>query len=262
QKLKALVIRKVQNSIYSADTEVHDAITKVRGSFERSLRAIRFLKEQGLRVKIACPLMRQNLAGYRGVQALAEELGVPYLLDLTITPKLDGDRSVLTLRGAQQALLPILQDPVLNPRGSLKPEVAKAEDDTAAQAYDNIPCSAGHNSCYVSPYGDVYPCVQMPLATGNLRQQSFTEIWCDSPEMQGVRALRESHLPICSTCTIRRYCQRCPGLAYLEDGNLLGPSERACELAEANARLAGVVNPVSALHALPAQGAAPTGPTS
>lgn len=257
QKLKALAIHKVQISIYSADPQVHDAITKVRGSFARSIRAIRFLKQQGLRVKIACPLMRQNLAGYRGVQALAEELGVPYMMDLTITPKIDGDRSPLALRNPQQELLPILVDPVLNPRRNLKPEAAKSAGDSAAQAYDNIPCSAGHNSGYISPYGDVYPCVQMPLPTGNLRQQPFAEIWYGSQEMKRVRAVRESQLPICSTCTIQKYCQRCPGLAYLEDGDLLGPSERACELAELNARLAGVANPVAGLRAFQARGAAP-----
>ena len=33
---------------------------------------------------------------------------------------------------------------------------------------DTLPCSAGHTACYVSPYGDVYPCVQFPLPSGNL----------------------------------------------------------------------------------------------
>ena len=31
-------------------------------------------------------------------------------------------------------------------------------------ALDMLPCSAGHTACYVSPYGDVYPCVQFPSA--------------------------------------------------------------------------------------------------
>jgi radical SAM protein with 4Fe4S-binding SPASM domain len=117
-----------------------------------------------------------------------------------------------------------------------------------SSAYDDIPCSAGHNSCYISPYGDVSPCVQMPVAAGNLRKQRFEEIWYGSREMKRVRAVRESELPLCSTCSIRSYCERCPGLAETEGGDLLGAYERACELAEANARLAGVENPVSAAH--------------
>ncbi|HEX2777036.1 MAG TPA: SPASM domain-containing protein, partial [Candidatus Acidoferrales bacterium] len=118
-----------------------------------------------------------------------------------------------------------------------------------SEAYEDIPCSAGHNSCYISPYGDVFPCVQMPVATGNLRRQRFEEIWFSSPEMNRVRAVRESQLPVCSKCSIRQYCERCPGLAQMEGGDLLGAYERACDLAELKARLAGVQNPVSAMHA-------------
>jgi hypothetical protein len=35
----------------------------------------------------------------------------------------------------------------------------------------------------------------------------------------------------------------------MEGGDLLGAYERACDLAEVNARIAGLVNPVSAMHA-------------
>jgi radical SAM protein with 4Fe4S-binding SPASM domain len=257
RKLRELSVRKIQISIYSAQPEVHDAITKVRGSLERTLAAIRFLQAEGLQVKIACPLMKRNLTAYRNVQALAAELGVPYVLDMTITPKMDGDMSLLQLRSSTSELLPILQDASLNPRAcspnSLEAETISTGSATSSgiesQAYDDIPCSAGHNSCYISPYGDVFPCVQMPVATGNLRKQTFQDICFRSEEMNRVRAVRESQLPVCSKCSIRQYCERCPGLAQMEGGDLLGAYERACELAELNARIAGVANPVSAMHA-------------
>jgi radical SAM protein with 4Fe4S-binding SPASM domain len=257
RKLRDLGVRRIQISIYSTDPEVHDAITKVRGSLERSIAAIRFLQAQGLNVKIACPLMKQNLTAYRGVHSLAEELGVPYVLDLTITPKMDGDTSILPLRISTQNLLPVLQDPILRPPSDPGREAQNAvpvagsasSSGIESQAYDDIPCSAGHNSCYISPYGDVLPCVQMPIPAGNLRRQSFEEVWFNSSAMNRVRAVRESQLPVCSGCSIRKYCERCPGLAQMEGGDLLGAYERACEMAELNARMAGIVNPVSALHA-------------
>jgi len=257
RKLRELSVRRIQISIYSAEPAVHDAITKVRGSLQRTLTAVRFLQAEGLQVKIACPLMKQNLTAYRNVQALAAELGVPYVLDMTITPKMDGDMSLLQLRNSAQSLLPILRDPNLNP-SSAPPQSANASplatgsatpSGIESQAYDDIPCSAGHNSCYISPYGDVFPCVQMPVATGNLRQRRFADIWFQSPEMKRVRAVRESQLPVCSKCSIRQYCERCPGLAQMEGGDLLGAYERACEMAELKASLAGVQNPISAMHA-------------
>jgi AdoMet-dependent heme synthase len=257
QRLRSLGVRRIQISLYSADPLVHDSITKIAGSFERSLRAIRFLQEQRLQVKIACPLMKQNLNAHRSVQALAEELGVPYVLDLTITPRMDGDRSLLSLRLSATELLPVLQDPSVHPTGSASDASMKssgvlgsaASSGLDAPLYDDIPCSAGHNTCYISPYGDVYPCVQMVLPAGNLRRQTFAEIWYGSAQMRRVRAMRESQLPVCSTCSIRSYCERCPGLALMEGGDLLAAYDRACELAEANAKLAGVEDPISALHA-------------
>jgi AdoMet-dependent heme synthase len=260
RRLQELGVRGVQISIYSADPEVHDTITKVRGSLVRSLAAIQLLQEQGLHVKIACPLMTHNLTAYRGVQALAEGLGIPYILDLTITPKMDGNAGILSLRNPVQDLLPILQDPVFNPKSCGHDDAAQpvfaigttgssSSSGMESQAYDDIPCSAGHNSCYISPYGDVFPCVQMPVATGNVRRERFEEIWFHSNEMNRVRAVRESQLPICSTCSIRTHCERCPGLAQMEGGDLLGAYERACELAELKASVAGVENPISALHA-------------
>ena len=257
QKLRKLDIRKIQISIYSADPAIHDAITKVPGSLERSLRAIQFLLAEGLQVKLACPLMKQNLAAFRDVQSLAEKLGVPYMLDLTITPMMDGGDGVLALRSSATELLQVLQDQNLNSRACTPPQAeteavfvtgSATSSGIESGAYDDIPCSAGHNSCYISPYGDVSPCVQMPKPAGNLRKQQFDEIWYGSSEMNRVRAVRESQLPLCSSCSIRNYCERCPGLAQMEGGDLLGAYERACELAEMNARLAGIKNPISAMH--------------
>jgi len=255
RKLVELGVRRVQVSIYSADAAIHDSITKVRGSLERSLTAIRLLKAQGLQVKIACPLMKQNLSSYQEVVDLAAELGVPYVIDLTITPKMDGDREPLSLRATGAELFPILQERSCGGRASAEKAASSAESlgsavssSVESTAYDDLTCSAGHNSCYISPYGDVFPCVQMPVAAGNLRQKSFQEVWRGSSEMKRVRAIRESQLRVCSKCEIREFCERCPGLAMMEGGDLMGPYERACELAELHARNAGVANPVSAWH--------------
>ena len=95
-------------------------------------------------------------------------------------------------------------------------------------AYETLPCSAGHTACYVSPYGDVYPCVQFPLPSGNVRQQKFIDIWRDSPQLQEVRSISMADLQGCGQCVHSGTCSRCPGLAYME-GNMRGPSSADCE---------------------------------
>jgi radical SAM protein with 4Fe4S-binding SPASM domain len=260
-RLREFGVRRVQISVYSDIPAIHDAITKVPGSLERTLAAIPILLEHGLQVKLACPLMQENLMAYRGVMALAEKLGVPYILDLTITPMMDGSSGPLAHRASVSSLLPVLQDPTLHAcKPQPSPQAAPAinalpptfgsavSSGIESAAYEDLPCSAGHNSCYISPYGDVFPCVQLPQAAGNLRREKFDDIWYHAPQLERLRAIRESQLPICSRCEIRSYCERCPGLALMEGGDLLGAYERACALAEEKARLAGVGGPISALH--------------
>jgi radical SAM protein with 4Fe4S-binding SPASM domain len=260
-RLREFGVRRVQISVYSDIPAIHDAITKVPGSLERTLAAIPILLEHGLQVKLACPLMKENLMAYRGVMALAEKLGVPYILDLTITPMMDGSSGPLQHRASVSSLLPVLRDPALQ---ACKPQPSAAAASTLdvlpsmfgsalssgieSAAYEDLPCSAGHNRCYISPYGDVFPCVQLPQAAGNLRREKFDDIWYHAPQLERLRAIRESQLPICSRCEIRSYCERCPGLALMEGGDLLGAYERACALAEQKARMAGVAAPISALH--------------
>jgi len=192
--------------------------------------SIRFLKARGLHVLIANVLMRQNAGDYPHVRALAAELGVECTIDPTITPKMDGDTSILNLRIGEPELLRVYMDKSL--LGDPANEPPPPTDD---EMLDARPCSAGHTACYISPYGDVFPCVQFPLPTGNLRAQRFSDVWHGSPQMNEVREIRMRDLPTCSTCSFMTTCTRCPGLAYME-GNMKGPSSADCEKSMVRAR--------------------------
>jgi len=224
-RLRDLAIESIQVSIYSHRADVHDAITLLPGSLDRSLKAIRFLKAHGLKVIIANVLMTNNAKDYAKVRRLAADLGVECTLDPTITPMMDGDRSVLSLGVDHDALSEVFRDEEL---------VGDAESFCAIPAevgeddLESTPCSAGHTACYVSPYGDVFPCVQFPLPTGNVRREHFIDIWRHSTQMNEVRSIRVKDLPTCSSCTHASSCSRCPGLAYME-GNMRGPSSQDCE---------------------------------
>jgi radical SAM protein with 4Fe4S-binding SPASM domain len=224
-RLRELAVDSIQVSIYSHRPEVHDAITKLPGSLKRSVNAIRFLKSQGLKVVMANVLMTENMQDYEGVQNLARELGADFTLDPTVSPMMDGDRSTVALNAGDAVLRKLFRDQGLvgNVEEFCSPPVATDEG-----VLDSLPCSAGHTACYVSPYGEFYPCVQFPLSCGNVRQQRFIDIWRDSPQLKEVRAIRLRDLSSCSKCAHGGSCTRCPGLAFLE-GNMRGPSTADCE---------------------------------
>jgi AdoMet-dependent heme synthase len=225
ERLRALGVESVQISVYSHRPEVHDAITKMPGSFRQSIEAVRFLRKQGLHVTMANVLMVQNAQDYPGVKALAAEFGASFTMDPTITPKMDGDRSILELNVDKAALKEVFRDEALV--GDVE-EYCAPPRGVDEEALDMLPCSAGHTACYVSPYGDVYPCVQFPLPTGNVRRTKFLDIWRDSPQFKEVRSITLRDMPSCSKCAHGATCTRCPGLAYME-GNMRGPSYQDCE---------------------------------
>lgn len=236
ERLRALGVRQVDVSIYSADAAVHDWVTKIPGSLERSLQGVSLLREAGVTVKLNCPLMRQNAGQYQEVRALAERLGALSGFDPMITAKNDGNTSTVRLRITGKQLRQVLQDPAMNPDLG-KPEAR--EIPAVRPDLDEIPCGASHNACYISAYGDVMPCVAMPITCGNVRDEPFEEIWRRSPEMRRVRSIRIRDLHTCSTCAASRFCTRCPGQALVENGDLYGPSTASCEQALIGAQVAG-----------------------
>ena len=225
KRLRDLGVESVQVSIYSYRPEVHDAVTKVPGSLRRSIEGIRFLKSQGMKVIIANVLMTKNADDIHGVHDLAAELGVESTLDPTVSPMMDGDRSILNLNAGDAALHKLFRDPSLigNAEEFCVPPPAPTPD-----SMDSLPCSAGHTGCYVSPYGELYPCVAFPLSCGNVRQQRFIDIWRNSEQLKEVRSIRLRDLSGCSQCVHGATCTRCPGMAFLE-GNMRGPSTADCQ---------------------------------
>lgn len=224
-RLRQMGIESVQISLYSHRPEVHDAITKLPGSFRRTTDGIRRLKASGVKVSIANVLMKHNNRDAMGVKRLAEELGVGFSIDPTITPMLNGDRSILSHGISESELEEILHRAEFVGNVDEFCDPVSTVDDDILEGYS---CSAGHSLAYISPFGDVYPCVQFPMPCGSVRRQSFREIWYDSPALAELRFVHVRDLPTCSHCVHTAYCSRCPGLAYME-GDFRGPSQADCQ---------------------------------
>ncbi len=216
---------RIEITVFSTRASIHDAITGVPGALQRTLRALELLKRYGIAVRIKTPLMRDNVSGYKRVIQLAQHMGMAYQLDPTLIPRLDGNREPLRSRINKRQLSAVLSDP----------KVSLAEDfidETMQLAPSRLPCSCGHNSCAFTAYGDVYPCIILPVLAGNLRQHSFPWIWKHSRFLKKWRSYTLKDLPECSVCPLLRWCKRCPGLAYLEEGDYLSKSQRACLVAD------------------------------
>jgi radical SAM protein with 4Fe4S-binding SPASM domain len=217
-RIKDLHPLSVEISLYGSSPSTHDRITGCPGSFERSLKALRLLRERSIRTVTKSLMMKQNAGEFQSIKQLAMELGSQFLYDAVIIPRVDGSMEPCRNRLNGEELYRLLY-----------PEVQEKKADGDFQDYD-LSCTAGLNGLSISPYGDVYPCMAFKESGGNLTVNSLFEIQ-HSPIFSKIRSITLSDLPECKKCTLVPYCNRCPALAWLETGDLFGPSYGDCVMA-------------------------------
>jgi radical SAM protein with 4Fe4S-binding SPASM domain len=153
------------------------------------------------------------------------------VFDPGITAANDGDRRPTYLRIDDDELEHYFSAMMERYESRAGKNVQDTSETSAPECYDpsdQSPCGASHSSCYISPYGDVQPCVSITMNCGNLREKSFKEVWESSEDILMVRAIKAADLRKCLDCPEPGYCHRCIGDAYLEHGNLLDPSAEFC----------------------------------
>ncbi len=80
-------------------------------------------------------------------------------------------------------------------------------------------CPCGTQYCRITPDGKLTPCPYLPEVAGDLRAQTFGEIWRSAPLL---RALREGTLGgKCGRCEYRQLCGGCRARAFALEGDVL-----------------------------------------
>ena len=82
-------------------------------------------------------------------------------------------------------------------------------------------CAAGRVYCSITAEGKVKPCVFMPIIVGDLRKQSFEDIWNNSEVMKNLRDWSKRNEK-CRECKYNTICGGCRSRAYGYTGNYLG----------------------------------------
>jgi radical SAM protein with 4Fe4S-binding SPASM domain len=81
-------------------------------------------------------------------------------------------------------------------------------------------CLAGTGVCFVSHEGEVYPCGYLPVLAGDLRRQTFAEIWENSAVFEQLRDTGNLKGK-CGCCEFRNICMGCRARAFAASGDFL-----------------------------------------
>jgi AdoMet-dependent heme synthase len=82
-------------------------------------------------------------------------------------------------------------------------------------------CLAGTGVCFISHEGEIFPCGYLPVIAGDLRRQTFAEIWNHAEVFQQLRET-DNLKGKCGCCEFRNICMGCRARAYAASGDFLG----------------------------------------
>jgi radical SAM protein with 4Fe4S-binding SPASM domain len=182
----------VGTSLYAPDDKVHDSITRVNGSFARTVEGIRKLMSEGIRLRIEIVAMPQNENRLNETIRFAkEELGV------------DRVKVSRVLRVGRACS--VASEELASPGDKLSfPKISK--EDFVARLH-------GHN-CWrgqiaIACSGDVFPCpCERDVVLGDVTRQNLRDIVL-SDDLKRIWGLTKDKIETCKDCEYRYACFDC-----------------------------------------------------
>lgn len=233
-EMKMNPLLSVQVSLYSMDSKIHDEITQLKGSFEKTKNAILKLVENNIPLQISCPIMKQNKDCYFEVINWAKNLNINVGDDFGIIAEYNNTNQNLNCRLSLNEISTILNEKIENDREYLEQIEKEALQKKNISPTDLI-CSVCSSTICIAENGDVYPCEGwQSYAVGNIKETSLQNIWANSDKVQYLRGLRHQDFPKCIQCADKEFCTMCLVRNANENptGNPLGVNEFFCGVAK------------------------------
>ena len=199
--LKSAGLRSAQVSLEGPDADVHDSLTQVSGSFERTIRGVGILKSAGIHVHTNTTVNRINAPHLRGIVALAKSIGLDRLSMNMVIPCGSAPDAEVTITYTEMA------DLIGDVRGAAREQGIEFMwySPTPYCIFNPIAARLGGKSCAacdgllsIAPNGDVLPCSSLPRSVGNVLRTPFEKVWNGRKALYW-RGKRYAH-GICKKC--------------------------------------------------------------
>lgn len=218
KKLKEAGITTVSISLDSNIPAQHDEFRGVNGAWEKAVEACKALRRNNVLVQVNTTLTQQNYNQIDDIMFLAQNIGVENFHLFFLVPTGRGTKltdispekyeEMITKTFAKTA------NHKLNVRPSCAPQfmrIAKGMNLDMRQWIRG--CIAGLYYCRIYPNGDVTPCPYLPIKLGNIREQTFKEIWFNSRVFKDLREPNKLKGK-CGACEYTALCGGCRARAY------------------------------------------------
>lgn len=234
EEMKANPLLGVQVSLYSMNPVIHDEITQMKGSFEKTKNAILKLIENDIPLQISCPIMKQNRYCYTDVIEWARKHRVHTGADYAIIAGYDHTAQNLNCRLSIDEIRVVINSKITENVEYLEQMEMAAKEKEDITSNDFV-CSVCRFSICITENGDVYPCAGwQDCIVGNVKETLLKNIWDNSEKVQYLRGLRNKDFPKCVQCSDKEYCTICMVRNANENsqGDPLVVSKHFCNIAK------------------------------
>jgi radical SAM protein len=240
-RLKETGIARLAVSMDGASAETHDVFRGMKGSFARTLDAVRWANEIGLPVQINTTFSRRNIAEIDDLVSLMESLKITLWSVFFLVPTGRGKlNDLLNAEEFEQLFEKIyslsktasfdiktteaqhyrrfmLQQKVAERKAGA--EISATQDKTA-DAIGRAPrgLNDGKGFVFISHTGEVFPSGFMPMSAGNIRQQGLSGVYRESALFQSLRDTSNLEGK-CGLCEFKEICGGSRARAYALTGN-------------------------------------------
>ena len=253
-ELRRRGLARLAVSLDGSTAEIHDAFRRVPGSYEWTLRAIRWARELGLPVQINTTITRRNLADFDAMVRLVETLDIAMWSVFFLVPTGRGQLDDLISAEEFETVFAKLYQVarrvpfdiktteaqhyrryVLQMRAAARKNRESSNSSTASHTLEmpngiatekdadgigRAPrgLNDGKGFIFISHLGEVFPSGFLPMSAGNVRRQTLAEIYRHSPLFVSLRDTSRLQGK-CGVCEFRNVCGGSRARAFALTGN-------------------------------------------
>ena len=237
-RCKDVGIQRISVSIDGSNAKTHDDFRCEQGSFDAALVGIQHIKDAGIGFQINTTITKRNIEQIPHILDLAIELDAEALHIFMLVPtgrgkEIEEDEippeeyeRVLNWFYDQREKVPLQLKATCAPhyfrimRQRAKEEGIKIAIKTHGFEAMTKGCLGGTGCCFVSHIGEVFPCGFLPALAGDIRKQSFKDVWEHSKVFNDIRDVNKLKGK-CGICEYRRVCSGCRARAYAATGDYM-----------------------------------------
>ena len=213
QKFKEYSVLSVAISIDGARAETHDSFRGVKGSFDKTVQAIKSLRKVDIPVKAVISIHRDNRGELAELIDNLKEWGVD---DYVIRP--------VSYTGRPQKFNCLITPEEYRECMEQLKECKTGKHGKELPSSDLMNCGIGMSSLTIRSDGSVAPCPPFPeeITLGNVIVDYVNDVWNNSPFLREVRHINAAENEKCRKCSYINVCRGgCLADIYMRTGELM-----------------------------------------